>query len=117
MDEVGTPDGGAAYGYYNNAYLSLTFSENFSDAVLEKLTVYGWDGQRVPLIDTVCTGDTLRYMLENTPSISDITEFAQVGMYYETSGSYRDEQGNSRIFTAAFDGTSMDSVLVYASFE
>jgi hypothetical protein len=38
-------------------------------------------------------------------------------MYYETSGSYRDEQGNSRIFTAAFDGTSMDSVLVYASFE
>lgn len=106
---------GAATGWYQgDTFLEMTFSGN---GVLEKLVVYAWNGQRVPLIDTVCTGDTLRYMLDNTPSISDITEFAPVGLYYETSGSYRDAQGESHIFTAAFDGTTMDSVLVYAIFE
>lgn len=111
---------GTAYGYFDGAYLSMTFSEYYGadeeDSVLVYLSVNAWDGERVPLIDQLCTGDTVLDFLENTPSLSDMTDFSPVGAYYEVSASYRDAAGNAYIFTAAFDGNTTDAVLAYGIF-
>ena len=102
-----------AYGYCQGGYLSITYT----DGVLTHLGVSSWNGEPVPLIDGIHTGNTLLEMLENAQSLGDWTNFERMGeYYYATSSSYRDSSGNNYIFTAAFDGTTPDSVLLYATF-
>ena len=102
-----------AYGYCQGGYLSMTYT----DGVLTHLSVSSWNGEAVPLIDGIYTGNTLLEMLENAYSMGDWTNLEPMGAYYyTTSSSYRDSSGNNYIFTAAFTGTTMDSVLHYATF-
>ena len=110
--DISTEEGTTAYGYCQGGYLTLTYT----DGILTQLGVSSWSGDPVPLIDEVHTGDTLLQMMENAHSLTDWTNFERMGdYYYATSSSYRDSNGNNYIFTAAFDGTTPDSVLLYAT--
>jgi len=123
LDEFNENDGpqeGTAYGYYQGAYLYMVFTEYYGapsgESVLAELSINAWDGERVPIVDQLCTGDTVLDLIDKTPSLADMTDFYPVGAYYEVGSSYRDKAGNNYMFTAAFNGDTLDATLAYAIF-